>query len=199
MSGEEWFRTTGRYRSTEPLTAEEEQILEQVLRFYEQLAEQSGQDPQVRFARAKAYDRVAGIYGHLGRTDDANGAKRQAVALLEQLVRRRSGILGLSSNGCIGAAVTFVRIRSSGKPRSKISLACSRSRPRTFPPGSIGDAPTKCRANSKRPSQTYSQAIELRPDHALAHCNRGMAYNKLEPMGESDPELRPSHRHQSWL
>jgi serine/threonine protein kinase len=68
------------------LTAEDRQLLEEVLVFYEEIAEQNSNDPHVRLKMAEAYRRVGGIRERLGQAEQAT-AYQQALAISSQLVR----------------------------------------------------------------------------------------------------------------
>ncbi|MEX2553622.1 MAG: protein kinase, partial [Actinomycetota bacterium] len=60
-------------------------LLEDALEFYQGFLKQKGTDPEMRHETARAYWRVGGIQETLGNGPQAEGALRQAVALLDQL------------------------------------------------------------------------------------------------------------------
>jgi tetratricopeptide (TPR) repeat protein len=61
------------------------EFLLRALRFYEQLAQERGNDPAVRLAMGRAVLRVAGVHDMLGDLDKAGPAFERAVAILEKL------------------------------------------------------------------------------------------------------------------
>ncbi|MBI1903940.1 MAG: protein kinase, partial [Planctomycetia bacterium] len=72
------------------LSQRDVQFLEKALPFYEQLAAQKADGPQMQLAKARAYQRVGNIYlnlrTHLDKKDQAaEGALRQAIALFQNL------------------------------------------------------------------------------------------------------------------
>src|SRR5207249_13606 len=62
------------------------ELLETAVPFYQQFAEQEGQDPELRLARGKAYYRLARLRGQMGDREAAEVDHRRALALLEPLV-----------------------------------------------------------------------------------------------------------------
>ena len=64
-----------------------------MLPFYEELADQQGDDPKTQFTKARAYLRVGNIYRNLqsrtdGREPQAEAAYRTAISVLEGLAQR---------------------------------------------------------------------------------------------------------------
>jgi eukaryotic-like serine/threonine-protein kinase len=69
-----------------PFDSEEDAaLLQTVLRFYDQFAEQNATDAKLRREAARAYHRVGDIQQRLGRPRQAEAAYRRAAAMLEQL------------------------------------------------------------------------------------------------------------------
>jgi serine/threonine protein kinase len=67
------------------LSKEAAALLEELLVFYDRLADQGGDDPQIRQKAAEANRRLGDINQRLGRYDYAAAAYRQAIALYEQM------------------------------------------------------------------------------------------------------------------
>jgi eukaryotic-like serine/threonine-protein kinase len=62
------------------------ELLETALPFYQQFAEQEGQDPQLRASRGQAYRRLAALRSDLGEKETAAGDYRRSLEILESLV-----------------------------------------------------------------------------------------------------------------
>jgi tetratricopeptide (TPR) repeat protein len=174
----DWWAETGHITSTRPLTDEEQYILEQVLRFYEQLAPQSDQLPQVRLHQIMANFRIGRIYGHLGRNADMLKAKQRAVAELEQLVRDHPE----NSDG----RFLFHHFRGNLRcDQQQWNVAIDDfSRAIEIRPKSTSSWVSRAHAYSElgqneKAVEDCSRAIELRPDNVTARYNRGAAYYKL--------------------
>jgi len=80
------------------LTERDRQFLQKVLPFYEQLAAQKADDPQMLYVKAHAYLRVGDIYRNLrthpdGKNEPAEAALRQAIALFQLLAGKFPGNL----------------------------------------------------------------------------------------------------------
>lgn len=73
------------------LGVEEKQYLQQVLQFYDQLSDQTGNHAQDLQHKANAYARVAIIHSRLGDSANAEKAFRQAVALHQQWTNQFAG------------------------------------------------------------------------------------------------------------
>lgn len=67
------------------LSTEAAALLEEMLPFYDRLAQQTGNSDKLRLETAKANQRVGAIRQRLGQTDEAVKAYRRSIALYEQL------------------------------------------------------------------------------------------------------------------
>jgi tetratricopeptide (TPR) repeat protein len=148
------------------------------LRFYEQLAPQSDQLPQVRLHQIMANFRIGRIYGHLGRNADMLKAKQRAVAELEQLVRDHPE----NSDG----RFLFHHFRGNLRcDQQQWNVAIDDfSRAIEIRPKSTSSWVSRAHAYSElgqneKAVEDCSRAIELRPDNVTARYNRGAAYYKL--------------------
>ena len=67
------------------LSREAAALLEEMLPFYDRLAQKTGDSDQLRLETAKANQRVGAIRQRLGQSDEAVQAYRRAIALYDQL------------------------------------------------------------------------------------------------------------------
>ncbi len=89
---EEWLEDQAHL---EPLQRE---FLVEALRFYEELAQEEGDDPEVRAEVARAYHRMSRIHWRLGDIAAGRAASRQAAALWERLLADAPGNAEYQSN-----------------------------------------------------------------------------------------------------
>ena len=81
---------TAAFPSSPILSKEAAALLEEMLPFYDRLAQQTGNDDKLRAGTAEANRRVGAIRQRLGQLDEAVKAYRRAIAILEELRSRSS-------------------------------------------------------------------------------------------------------------
>jgi tetratricopeptide (TPR) repeat protein/tRNA A-37 threonylcarbamoyl transferase component Bud32 len=163
------------------LTERDRQFLQKALPFYEQLAAQKADDPQMLYVKAQAYLRVGNIYVDLRthpdeKNEPAEAALRQAIALFQQLVGEFPGELEFQQKlaQSYGSLGRLLDPRRQPEAEQAYRTAIAFYEPVVLESGNAGDYASRatCYRRIKRYDMALAdlrKAVELEPNNAYFH------------------------------